>query len=225
MIRTILTASIVSMAATAAIAQAPARRTVAEGVFNKDQAARGQAKYSRPAATATRRDLAGSDPAPGLAGGDFLDRWQGQSVGDLADRIRTSMPADDVGSLNVQMLRRSHGVSSAGEQFPRRLVRVAGRSQRLEGDCHECVQMSASSSSSETRTLASYVVDSRLEDIPADVRHEARRAIVNYMGCALGGATHPAMDITLRALGPFAGAADGGGPRPRRSASIRCTPR
>ena len=58
---------------------------------------------------------------------------------------------------------------------------------------------------SETRALASYVVDNQLEDIPMDVRHEARRAIVNYMGCAVGGAPHPAMDITLRALGPYAG--------------------
>jgi quinoprotein glucose dehydrogenase len=48
-------------------------------------------------------DLSGSDQAPGLAGGDFLDRWEGQTVGDLADRIRTSMPLDDVGSLNVQL--------------------------------------------------------------------------------------------------------------------------
>jgi 2-methylcitrate dehydratase PrpD len=58
---------------------------------------------------------------------------------------------------------------------------------------------------SETKALASYVVSSRLEDIPADVRHEARRAIVNYMGCAVGGAAHPAVDIALRALGPYAG--------------------
>src|SRR4249919_2838968 len=58
---------------------------------------------------------------------------------------------------------------------------------------------------SETKALASYVVDNQLEDIPTDVLHEARRAIVNYMGCAVGGAPHPAMDITLRALGPYAG--------------------
>jgi 2-methylcitrate dehydratase PrpD len=58
---------------------------------------------------------------------------------------------------------------------------------------------------SETKALASYVVDNQLDDIPIDVRHEARRAIVNYMGCAVGGAPHPAMDITLRALGPYAG--------------------
>ena len=58
---------------------------------------------------------------------------------------------------------------------------------------------------SETKALATYVVESRLDDIPSDVRHEARRAIVNYIGCALGGSVHPAMDITLRALGPYAG--------------------
>jgi 2-methylcitrate dehydratase PrpD len=58
---------------------------------------------------------------------------------------------------------------------------------------------------SETRTLASYVVNSRLADVPGDVRHEARRAIVNYMGCAVGGSPHPAVAIALRALGPYAG--------------------
>ncbi len=60
---------------------------------------------------------------------------------------------------------------------------------------------------SETKALASYVVSSRFEDIPQDVSHEARRAILNYVGCAVGGSIHPAMDITLRALGPFAGKA------------------
>jgi 2-methylcitrate dehydratase PrpD len=58
---------------------------------------------------------------------------------------------------------------------------------------------------SETRALASYIVTNRLDDIPEDVRHEARRAIVNYMGCAVGGSGHPAVDIAIRALGPYAG--------------------
>ncbi len=57
----------------------------------------------------------------------------------------------------------------------------------------------------ETRALASYVVTSRLDDIPQDVRHEARRAIVNYMGCAVGGSPHRAVEIAIRALGPYAG--------------------
>jgi 2-methylcitrate dehydratase PrpD len=58
---------------------------------------------------------------------------------------------------------------------------------------------------SETRALASYVVTNRLDDIPADVRHEARRAILNYMGCAVGGSHDRAVDIAMRALGPYAG--------------------
>jgi 2-methylcitrate dehydratase PrpD len=58
----------------------------------------------------------------------------------------------------------------------------------------------------ETKALASYVLSSRLEDIPQDVRHEARRAILNYVGCALGGSADRAVDIAIRALGPYSGA-------------------
>ena len=58
---------------------------------------------------------------------------------------------------------------------------------------------------SETKTLASYVTSSRLEEIPDDVRHEARRAIVNYVGCAVGGSHHPAVDIAIRTLAPYSG--------------------
>ena len=58
-----------------------------------------------------------------------------------------------------------------------------------------------------TRVLAEWLVAHRLEDVPADVRHEALRAIVNIVGCAVGGSTHPAVDIALRALGPFSGPA------------------
>src|SRR5580698_5843382 len=58
----------------------------------------------------------------------------------------------------------------------------------------------------ETKALATYVLSSRLEDIPPDVRHEARRAILNYVGCALGGSPDRAVDIAIRALGPYSGA-------------------
>ncbi len=58
---------------------------------------------------------------------------------------------------------------------------------------------------SETKALASYVVDNRFSDIPDDVRHEARRALVNYVGCAIGGSRHDAVDIAMRALGPYSG--------------------
>jgi 2-methylcitrate dehydratase PrpD len=58
---------------------------------------------------------------------------------------------------------------------------------------------------SETKVLSSYVVTANAGDIPDDVRHEARRAILNYVGCAIGGSRHAAMEIAIRALGPFSG--------------------
>jgi len=59
-----------------------------------------------------------------------------------------------------------------------------------------------------TRALAEWLVQHRFDDIPADVRHEALRAIVNIVGCSIGGSTHPAVDITFRALQRFSGPAD-----------------
>src|ERR1019366_4146795 len=58
---------------------------------------------------------------------------------------------------------------------------------------------------SETATLASWIVSTRIDTVPDDVRHEARRAIVNYLGCALGGSHDEAVDIAIRALGPYSG--------------------
>src|SRR4051812_13334880 len=81
----------------------PQSRTGWGAGYNKEQASRGQTKYLAACSSCHQGDLSGSDQAPSLAGGDFIDRWDGQSVGDLADRIRTSMPLDDVGSLNVQL--------------------------------------------------------------------------------------------------------------------------
>jgi 2-methylcitrate dehydratase PrpD len=57
----------------------------------------------------------------------------------------------------------------------------------------------------ETQTLASYIVTNRIESVPQDVRHEARRAIVNFVGCALGGSVDTAVDRAIQALGPYSG--------------------
>jgi 2-methylcitrate dehydratase PrpD len=60
---------------------------------------------------------------------------------------------------------------------------------------------------SETKALAAWVVKSHLEDIPNDVRREALRALVNYVGCALGGSPDPAVNIAMCAFAPFFGPA------------------
>ncbi|HSR12928.1 MAG TPA: MmgE/PrpD family protein [Thermodesulfobacteriota bacterium] len=56
-----------------------------------------------------------------------------------------------------------------------------------------------------TRELARYIVSSRLAGIPEAVRREARRAILNYFGCAIGGSREEAVEIAVRVLAPYAG--------------------
>ena len=56
-----------------------------------------------------------------------------------------------------------------------------------------------------TAKLARYLVDARYADVPEPVRHQARRSLLNWMGCAIGGAQHPTLDRALAALKPFSG--------------------
>jgi 2-methylcitrate dehydratase PrpD len=65
--------------------------------------------------------------------------------------------------------------------------------------------LSQTSNDGVTEALAAYVAGSKLDAIPHDVRAEAKRAIVNYLGCALGGSIEPALDVAIETLGSFSG--------------------
>jgi 2-methylcitrate dehydratase PrpD len=56
-----------------------------------------------------------------------------------------------------------------------------------------------------TRALAQYVFSGSYDDLPAAVRKEARRTLLNWMGCAVGGSRHETMDAAISALAPFSG--------------------
>lgn len=56
-----------------------------------------------------------------------------------------------------------------------------------------------------SHALARYVVDARWSDIPEEVRLEARRTLVNWVGCALGGARHETIDRAIDALSELSG--------------------
>ena len=56
-----------------------------------------------------------------------------------------------------------------------------------------------------TATLAEFVVGARFEDLPREVRREAARTLVNWVGGCVGGASHEALGMMWRAVGPFAG--------------------
>ena len=78
---------------------AQASRSVWDGVYTAEQAARGAALYANACASCHGTALGGGESAPPLTGGEFSSNWNGLTVGDLFERIRTTMPADRPGRL------------------------------------------------------------------------------------------------------------------------------
>ncbi len=78
--------------------------SVWEGVYTKEQAKRGEGLYVQNCSACHGPDLAGNDEAAPLAGPVFLSSWDGLSVGDLANRVRVSMPPNNLGKLSRQQI-------------------------------------------------------------------------------------------------------------------------
>ena len=79
-------------------------RSVWDGVYTDAQHKRGEAIYIRECSTCHGETLKGGEGSPALTGSDFNASWNGQTVGDLFDKIRTTMPAppDQPGKLTPQ---------------------------------------------------------------------------------------------------------------------------
>ncbi|MDH3989315.1 MAG: MmgE/PrpD family protein [Gammaproteobacteria bacterium] len=56
-----------------------------------------------------------------------------------------------------------------------------------------------------TRQLASWIVNSKWEDVPQSARYEAVRSVFNWVGCCLGGARHETTERAISALAEFSG--------------------
>ena len=82
--------------------QAQGATSVRDGVYTEEQAKRGEAQYLQSCGPCHGASLGGGEMAPSVAGPDFISNWNGLTVGDLLDRIRTTMPQDAPGSLSPQ---------------------------------------------------------------------------------------------------------------------------
>ena len=58
---------------------------------------------------------------------------------------------------------------------------------------------------SESKRFAKFVSDTRWEDIPLHIRHEAKRSLLNFFACSLGGSRDAAVEALATTLSPFAG--------------------
>jgi mono/diheme cytochrome c family protein len=90
------------MAVMGAIPRGQDARSVWDGVFTAEQARRGEALYGQHCAACHGGNLLGAEAAPALTGFEFGGNWSGLTLGDLYERIRTSMPSDDPGKVTAQ---------------------------------------------------------------------------------------------------------------------------
>jgi mono/diheme cytochrome c family protein len=74
--------------------------SVWDGVYSAEQAKRGEVLYGTECASCHGGKLEGKGQAPPLAGGEFTGNWNGMTLGDLFDKMQTSMPADQPGRLS-----------------------------------------------------------------------------------------------------------------------------
>jgi quinoprotein glucose dehydrogenase len=81
-------------------AQDKTPQSVWDGIYTDQQAGRGEAAYRAACASCHGQKLEGSGQMPPLVGSDFTSNWNGMTVGDLLDKIQTSMPADRPGQLS-----------------------------------------------------------------------------------------------------------------------------
>ena len=82
-----------------AVAQQGFSKTVWDGVYTPEQAVRGEAAYAQRCGQCHGGQLNGTGEAPALVGGEFISHYNEMSLGDLFDRVRTTMPMDNPQSL------------------------------------------------------------------------------------------------------------------------------
>jgi cytochrome c5 len=78
--------------------------SVWDGSFTKEQSNRGEGLYNQHCSSCHGPDLSGNDEAAPLTGSTFLANWDGLSVGDLTERVRVSMPPNNLGKLSRQQI-------------------------------------------------------------------------------------------------------------------------
>ncbi len=102
-------------------------KSVWQGVFTPEQAERGAGLYAQRCGACHGAALNGTGEAPALIGGEFVSHWDTLTVGDLYDRVRTTMPQNDPQSMTreeyadvLAFLLKNNGFPEGGQPLDRR---------------------------------------------------------------------------------------------------------
>lgn len=94
------TFSLLLLSATPALSHAQEAPSIWDGIYSAEQASRGEAVYREACLSCHGQDLGGNSNSPGLVGMGFMFLWEGRSVGEFYEKIRSEMPTDRPGRLS-----------------------------------------------------------------------------------------------------------------------------
>ena len=107
-------------------------QTVWDGIYTAEQAKRGEGLYMQGCMRCHGQDLMGGEMAPALSDGQFKSNWDGVPVGELFERIRVSMPADNPGGLSRQQYADILAYVFFKGGFPAGTTELATRTEMLQ---------------------------------------------------------------------------------------------
>jgi mono/diheme cytochrome c family protein len=112
-------------------AQAP--KSVWDGAYTEEQSKRGLAAYTQECSECHSPELMGDGFAPALSGADFLNAWNGLTLGDLFERVRISMPPGKETAVPPQTKADIIAYILQANKFPAGTTELVGETDALKG--------------------------------------------------------------------------------------------
>lgn len=125
-------AGLALLSASYAAVHAQGGRSVADGVYTETQAKRGEQEYTQNCSFCHGEALEGSDVIPPISGKDFYAAWNDKTVGDLFEKITTTMPATSPGSLTPAQAADLVAFMLSVAKYPAGAVEVAPKVEELK---------------------------------------------------------------------------------------------
>ena len=116
----------------AAAVAAQAGKSTWDGVYTDGQALRGADLFDRECAGCHGAAGAGGSMAPALVGAAFTANYDGQTVGDLFERNRTTMPVGREGKLSAQQIADITAFMLQQNKFPAGPTELSAQSMALK---------------------------------------------------------------------------------------------